>query len=102
MELKGDGVSNKKKVIEEDVSDVLTKDNDSEWEEKLWKLYFYNEEKSDSYKRLEKFDGAGEGSKSIITEKINNDTSLDACKISPTLEVGKIQLLKAVHQVRML
>ena len=33
--------------------------------------------------------------------KLNDGKSLDACKVPPTLEVGKFWLLKAVWQVRM-
>ena len=66
------------------------------------KVSLCNEEKSDSYKGLEKVDGVGEGSEVSITEKINYDTSLDACKDPPTLEVEKIRLLKAVWQVRIM
>ena len=36
---------------------------------------------------MEKVDFVGEGSEVSITEKINYDTSLDACKDPPTLEV---------------
>ena len=74
-------------------------DKKSEREEKNEKVALCNEEKSDSYKGLAKVYGAGEGSDVRITENINYDTSLDACKGLPTLEVGKIRLMKAVWQV---
>ena len=34
------------------------------------------------------FYDAGEGSEVRITDKINYDTSLDVCKVPPTLEEG--------------
>ena len=55
------------------------------------KVAFCSEEKSDSYKGLAKVIGAGEGSEVVITEKINNGTTLDACKGPPVLEVEKIR-----------
>ena len=53
------------------------------------KVAFCNEEKSDSYNGLAKVDDADEGSEVIITENINDDTSLDYYKGPLTLEVGK-------------
>ena len=71
------------------MSDVPRKDKKSEGEEKSVKVALCNEEKSDSYKGLEIFDGAGEGSEVRMIEEVNDNTSLDACKGPPTLEVGK-------------
>ena len=45
-------------------------------------------------------DDSGEGSVMSIMENINDDTSLDVCKVPPSLEVGKTRLLKSVRQVR--
>ena len=53
------------------------------------KVALCSEEKSDSYKGLAKVIGAGEGSEVVITEKINNGTTLDACKGPHVLEVEK-------------
>ena len=89
MDLKGSGLSNKKKVREEDESDAPKKDKKSEGEDKSVKFELCNEYQSDSYKGLAKVDGSGKGSEVRITENINDDTSLDACKGPPTLEVGK-------------
>ena len=44
-------------------------------------------------------DDAGGGLEVSIKRNIKNDTSLDACKFPPTLEVGKMRLQKAVLQV---
>ena len=89
VELEGVWVSNEKKAIEEDESDVTRKDKKSEGEDKNLKVAFCNEEKSDSYNGLAKVDDADEGSEVIITENINDDTSLDYYKGPLTLEVGK-------------
>ena len=102
MDLKGSGVSNKKKEIEEYESNVPSRNNNSEGEENSVKVAFCNEEKSDSYKGLSKVDGVGEGSEVSITENTNDNTSLYACKGPPKLEWGETRLLKSVWQVRIL
>ena len=90
-------MSNKKKAIKEDESDVTRSYKKSEGGYKCVKVVFCNEEKCYSYKGLEKVDGACEGSEVRITDNINDDTSLDAYKGPPTLEVVKIRLLKEVR-----
>ena len=89
--MKGYGVSNEKKAREEGEYGLPRKDNKSKGGDQSLKIGLCNEEKSDSYKGLAIVDGDCEGSELIITEKINEDTSLDACKGPPTLEVGKNQ-----------
>ena len=53
------------------------------------KVSIINKWKSDLYKGLENVYSAGEGSEVIITENINDETSLDVCKGPNTLEVVK-------------
>ena len=89
LDFKGYGVSNEKKVREEDDSGVPRKYKKSEGEEKCVKVVLCNEDNSDSYKGLVNVYEAGESSEVIITVNINYDTSLDECKGPPTLEMGK-------------
>ena len=84
LDLESYGVSNKNKAREEDEYDVLSKDKNSEGEEKCVKVSMCNEDKGDKYKGLAKVDGSGEVSEESMTKNINNDTSLDTCKGSPT------------------
>ena len=100
--MKGYGVFNEKKDREEDESYVPRKDNKSEGESTSVKVALCNEYNIDSYKGLTMFDDAGGGSEVGIMNNINDETILDACKGLPTLEVGKIRLLKALRQVRVL
>ena len=58
MYLKGSGVSHEKKTIEEDDSDVPSKENKSEGVSQCMIGSLYNEEKSDSYNDInEEIDG---------------------------------------------
>ena len=90
MYSKWSGLFNMNKLREEDESYVPRKDKKSKFEAKYAKFIFCNEDNSDSYKGLANIDDAGEGPEVSISEKINNDKSLDACKGPPKLEVGKI------------